>query len=130
MAKTSLSSGISVYSALSKDTKLKKVCPRIYPVLSLEEENLPYITYTRTASALDGNKSAKRDDFTFEISCFAETYAAAVDIAELARDTLEGQTLISDALVTSFIQMQTATESWQDGAYIITLSFRAKAWEQ
>jgi len=128
MALTSLSSGLSVFSALSQDEYLKEICPRIYPVLSLEEENLPYITYVRTASASDDNKAGRRDDFTFEINCYAETYAAAVEIAEAAREALDNHTLLTGALVTSFIQMQTAAESWQDGAYIITLSFRAKAW--
>jgi hypothetical protein len=128
MARTSISSGITIYKALAADEAVKALCSRVYPVYSLDEETLPYIVYERTSAQGDYNKSGQRDLFSFDIAVYAKTYGEAVDIAEAVRAALEDNIFEGDGMVTKYITFRGATETWQDDAYIVNLSFEAKTW--
>ena len=127
---TVLSAGLLIYDVLSTDAGLLAAgCRKVFPVVSEEGAQLPYVCYRRASVQNTPVKGARGSDTaTVEIACYAASYAEGVGLAEAVLAALDGlQAVYEDdggnALTARFIQLSDAEETWADGAYIQTLTF-------
>lgn len=128
---TVLSAGLLLYDILSDDEGLKAAgCSKVFPVVSEEGAQLPYVCYRRAAvqaTAVKGSRGS--DTATMEVACYASSYAGSVALAEAVLAALDGfQAVYGDGegrntLTARYIQLSDAEESWADEAYIQTLTF-------
>lgn len=127
---TVLSAGLLMYDILSDDEGLKAAgCSKVFPVVSEEGAQLPYVCYRRAAVQATAVKGCRGSDTaTMEVACYASSYAGSVALAEAVLAALDGfQAVYGDGegntLTARYIQLSDAEESWADEAYIQTLTF-------
>lgn len=129
---TVLSAGLLIYDILSEDEGLKAAgCRKVFPVVSEEGAQLPYVCYRRAAvtnAAVKGSRGP--DTATVEVACYASSYAEGVGLAEAVLAALDGlQAVYEDdegnTLTARSVGLTDAEETWADGAYIQTLTFTA-----
>ena len=127
---TVLSAGLLIYDILSSDEGLKAAgCGKVFPVVSEEGAQLPYVCYRRASVQNTPVKGAREaDTATVEIACYAASYAEGVGLAEAVLAALDGLQAVyeddaGDSLTARSIQLSDAEEAWADGAYIQTLTF-------
>lgn len=128
---TSLSAGLLIYDVLSKDTGVKAVSNKVFPVVSEDGATLPYICYRRGGSdSLAVKNLAGADTITVEVLCYSSDYAGGVRMAEAVRAALDGaQATYSStegSLVARSIRLIDSEEGFQDDAYVQALTFSMK----
>ena len=129
---SSLSAGLLVYDILSNDSGVTERVNKIFPVVSEEGAQLPYICYRRSSAEIMPVKgSCGPDSIGMEVVCYAATYAESIAIAEAVRSALDGISAEyedddGDALVARSSLLTDAEESWDAGAYFQLLSFQVR----
>lgn len=125
-----LSAGLLIYDILSADEGLRAAgCSKVFPVVSEEGAQLPYVCYRRAAlqnTAVKGGRGP--DAATVEVACYASSYAGSIALAEAVTAVLDGlQAVYSDdgggSLAARNIRLADAEETWANEAYIQTLTF-------
>ena len=119
MAKqTSLSAGLVVRKLLSENEDVQAITRLVFPVVS-DSAQLPYVVYRRSDLEPAPNS---HDTLTFEVACYAASYAGAVELAEAVRAALDGT---SDNLLRS-CRMTSAEELWDADAHVQLLTFTVR----
>lgn len=129
---SSLSAGLLVYDILSNDQGVTDAVNKIFPVVSEEGAQLPYICYRRASAAIVSVKGSHgSDSIVMEVVCYSATYAGSIEIAEAVRTALDGinaeyEDADGDAIVARSSMLTDAEEGWDAGAYFQSLSFEIK----
>lgn len=90
--RTSLSAGLAVYSLLKE--ALGDRVTKIYPVVSDENAEMPFVVYRRTGIRSENVKgSTAFDSSTLEVSVFSKDYGQGVELTERIRAALEHTTI-------------------------------------
>ena len=86
---TVLSAGLLIYDVLSTDAGLLAAgCRKVFPVVSEEGAQLPYVCYRRASVQNTPVKGARGSDTaTVEIACYAASYAESTDFRRSTRTT-------------------------------------------
>lgn len=122
MAKqTSLSAGLAVRKLLSENAYVQAITRRVFPVVS-DSAQLPYVVYRRSDLEPAPNSRGSADTLTFEVACYAASYAGAVGLAEAVRAALDGA---SDNLLRS-CRIASAEELWEADAHVQLLTFTVR----
>ena len=122
MAKqTSLSAGLAVRKLLSENEDVQAITRLVFPVVS-DSAQLPYVVYRRSDLEPSPNSHGSADTLTFEVSCYAASYAGAVELAEAVRAALDGT---SDNLLRS-CRIASAEELWDADAHVQLLTFTVR----
>lgn len=108
--------------------KLSGILQRVYPIVAENGTRYPFIIYTRdsvTPHALTKDGYAE-DEVAVTVKVVSDKYTDAVDYAQRVREALVYDwTTISynQSELTSQCTFTGAYESWEDGAYVQTLTF-------
>lgn len=122
MAKqTSLSAGLAIRKLLSESEDVQAITRLVFPVVS-DSAQLPYVVYRRSDLEPAPNSHGSADTLTFEVACYAASYAGAVELAEAVRAALDGT---SDNLLRS-CRMTSAEEMWDADAHVQLLTFTVR----
>ena len=122
MAKqTSLSAGLAVRKLLSESADVQAITRLVFPVVS-DSAQLPYVVYRRSDLEPAPNSLGSADTLTFEVACYAASYAGAVELAEAVRAALDGT---SDNLLRS-CRIASAEELWEADAHVQLLTFTVR----
>ena len=127
MKKTSLSAGEAVFELLTTNEDVMARVTKVFPVMTTEA-TLPYIAYRRAGLAQTPTKAKPQgaDTVKLELNCYAATYAESVELAEAARNALEGWKWTADdgsGLTARSITLADASETWEDDAYVQMMTF-------
>ena len=131
---TSLSAGLLIYEWLTTDEAVMAIANKVFPVISEEGAQLPYICYRRASqeSTLIKGVAPGPDAVSVEIVCYAANYPQSVALAEAVRKAMEGyQYDYQDGegntlLVAKSCVLSDAEEGWADDAYAQNLIFTLK----
>lgn len=129
--RTVLSAGLVVNALLRQSQRIQDLfggAPRIYPVVSMTEDNFPCIAYARTSLVTEGVKTGRPAD-TAEVSVqvYSRSYAEAVVMAEAVRAALEGAEWDDGELRLRGCWLADATEdAMANGVYLEELIFEVK----
>lgn len=123
--KTSLSAGLIVRALLTESTDVGAITRRVFPV-RVDEARLPYIAYRRSAMETMATKSGSADVLTFEVLCYADSYAGSVALAEAVRTALDGVQTERDGLVLRSCLLADAEDMADDDAFVQVLTFTAR----
>lgn len=125
---TSLSVGLVLYDLLNSSAELTAKVNKIYPVVSPDEANLPYVVYRVVSSDCRPNKTlVSSDDVNVEVTVWASSYTESVEIAEIVRKELDYKHGESSGLhVRSMYFIGQGAEDYQDDAYYKILNFNVK----
>ena len=108
--------------------KLSGILQRVYPIVAENGTRYPFIIYTRdsvTPHALTKDGYSE-DEVAVTVKVVSDKYTDAVDYAQRVREALVYDwTTISynQSDLTSQCTFTNAYESWEDGAYVQTLTF-------
>lgn len=90
------------------------VASRIYPLLLPQTPTLPAIVYLRVSGprvqSHDGDSALQHPRFQF--SCWAETYAGALAVAEEVRLALQGLTTAGVGIFENMLDLYDAETGW------------------
>lgn len=102
--------------------------PRIYPVVSMTEDEFPCIAYARTGLAGVPVKSRHQAETgTVSVQVYSRSYAEAVVLAEAVRDTLDGSQYRDEELYMRMCTLVDASEdAFTNGVYVEELIFEVK----
>lgn len=90
MRRTTISAGLVIYEALTECPELQEKGTDIFPGVSKDEVNTPFVCYRRTGTQTESVKGYRGPErTTIEVLCAADSYGEAVEIAEIVRDTIE-----------------------------------------
>jgi hypothetical protein len=125
--------GYAIYNILTNNSDVAAlVGTRIYPNVAKQGSTFPFIVYQTTNVSPNDTKDGVStvDENSFDVLCFADSYSAAVDLAQKARIALDRKT---GTYPTSGVQVQSIQFSSYDedfeiegdgmGLYVQTLSF-------
>ena len=122
MAKrTSLSTGLVIRKLLSENAEVQNITRLVFPVI-VDEAQLPYVVYRRADLNVDPNSHGTADTLTFEVACFAASYAESVKLAEAVWGALDG---VRDDLLRS-CRISSAEEMFEGDAFVQLLSFTVR----
>ena len=127
MAKTSISAGIIIRDILTKDTAVKRLAEKVFPVVT-DKAELPYVAYRR--SRFEQNPVKKgcpgADTVMLDVNCYGATYEKSIELAEAVREALDGVQAEKDGLQMRSCILADAEEMYDDDAYIQALSFKVQ----
>lgn len=124
---SSISAGIAISDMLKASQEVKEMVTDIYSVVAEEKATLPYIVYRRVSLDQQAVKSPLYcDQATIEVLCYAASYPDSVELAELAREALDGQRWTGDGLTVRSCRLADSDEGWMDDAYFQRLIFNIK----
>lgn len=87
---TSLSAGLIVHDILSNDEGVMGIATRVFPVLTDQSVDLPYVCYHRERMEHLPTKQLRGVDTThMVVTCYAAKYDQSVALAEAVREALE-----------------------------------------
>jgi len=129
--RTSLSAGLAVYAVLKES--LGKNVTKIYPVVSDENAEIPFVVYRRTGIRSENVKgSTAFDSSTIEVSVFTKDYGQGVELMERIRAALEYTTINCTKETNGFdmtvgcTRMTDCEESWDADCYRQDLTIECK----
>lgn len=129
--RTSLSAGLAVYPVLKE--ALGDSVTKIYPVMSDENAEMPFVVYRRTGIRSENVKgSTAFDSSTLEISVFSKDYGQGVELMERIRAALELRTIRCTKsaqgfdMVVGCTRMVDCEESWDADCYRQDLTIECK----
>lgn len=126
MKRTSLSGGLWIYQALSESEEVMEKVTKIFPLVT-DTAELPYICYRRSGGSYAQNTTRPRDTAQVEVWCYAATYEESVDLAEMAREAIEGNREEAECGLTAGpCWLSGSEELWEDDAFIQKLVFEIK----
>lgn len=130
---SSLSAGLLIYEWLTKDEAVMAIANKVFPVISEEGAQLPYVCYRRASrEAVSTKQQAGPSTIGMEINCYAATYPQSVALAEAVRKAMDGYQYEycdqegDSLLVCKSCILSDTEESWADDAYIQNLLFTMK----
>jgi len=133
---TILSAGALLVDVLANDAELSQNCNKVFPIVSEEGAELPYICYRRqniTPTVYKGGQGLSgANTANYEVVCFAETEAQSLVMAERVAELLDGKSYVytddhtGATLVARSIVLVNADELWQGDAYAQNLQFQIK----
>lgn len=124
---SSISAGIAISDMLKGSQQVADMVTNIYSVVAEERATLPYIVYRRVSIDERAVKSPMYcDTATIEVLCYAASYPQSVELAELAREALDGQRWTGDGLTVRSCRLADSDEGWTDDAYFQRLLFNIK----
>lgn len=122
--RSSISAGMMIATLLSSEPEIMSRITKIIPVKA-DEAILPYIYYRRTDGVEIPVKSGAGADSSFvEITCCAEDYDSAIDLAELTRNALDGASHKDGSFVMRRCIYQKSEDFWEDDAYCVVMTFK------
>lgn len=101
MRRTTISAGLVIYEALTECEELRGKVTDIFPGVSKDEVETPFVCYRRTSTqteAVKGYRGPERT--TIEVLCAADSYGKAVEIAEIVREAIEKKIITSTSQAT------------------------------
>jgi len=129
--RTSLSAGLAVFALLKGE--LGNSVKKIYPVVSDENAEMPFVVYRRTGIRSENVKgSTAFDSSTIEVSVFTKEYGEGVELMERIRAALEHTTIQCTKERDGFDMMVGCTrmidceESWDADCYRQDLTIECK----
>lgn len=129
--RTSLSAGLAVFALLKGE--LGNRVTKIYPVVSDENAEMPFVVYRRTGIRSENVKgSTAFDSSTIEVSVFTKEYGEGVELMERIRAALEHTTIRCTKERDGFDMMVGCTrmidceESWDADCYRQDLTIECK----
>lgn len=108
--------------------KLTSILTQVYPIVAENSTHYPFIVYTRdtvTPHSLTKDGSAD-DEVQVTVKVVHDEYAKCVDYAQRVREALTYDwTTIAymNSTITSQCTFTSAFESWEENAYVQTLTF-------
>lgn len=127
MTKTSLSAGVIIRELLSRDSDVRRIAKKIFPVV-VDNAQLPYVAYRR--SRLEHNptkaKSPGSDTVQIEVNCYAETYEESVTLAEAVRAALDYAQGETPGLKMRSCILADAEEFYENDAFVESLAFKVQ----
>ncbi len=96
MKRTTISAGLAIYEILSECEDLASKVNGIFPVNTDEEVEFPFVAYRRTGTSISEVKTSRGtivgpEQTTIEVLCGAASYSEAIELAEIAREAIEGR---------------------------------------
>lgn len=118
-----LSAGGFIRRALLGNEVVKGLAKKVFPVIT-ESAELPYIVYRRIGLEQVATKNTTGAfSALVEVVCYGSTYSESVQLAEAAREALDGKQLeYGDARLRG-CWLSDSSESWESDAYIQSLIF-------
>lgn len=106
--------------------RLKTLTNSVYPLIAENGTNYPFIIYQRDSITPSFCKDGQyEDDVMITVKVVASTYYGSLDLAQDVRTKLTFNDLAFDNMqITS--KLYTATEGYEQDAYVQTLTFELK----
>jgi hypothetical protein len=123
--RSSLSAGLIVRHLLTNDEDVQVITRHIFPVI-VDEATLPYVVYRRADLEAAPNSNGAADVLTFEIACYAASYAESVELAEAVRHALDGTQIVAGDLTLRACRIASAEELYDGDAYAQLLTYTAR----
>ena len=80
----------AIYSILRDNEEINKVVGNnIYPVVAPLNTKNPYIVFKRQINTQNDNKDSRYSIVTIELTIYSNNYQQSIQIAEMAKNTLE-----------------------------------------
>jgi hypothetical protein len=127
-----ISAGALLYDVLSNDAELSTMCTKVFPVIAEDAAILPYIDFMRVGVEVSSVKSREPMEgaraATYEVTCYASSYAQSIKMAERVCHILDNLTYqFTDAednkLTARSITFTGSEERWSGDAYAQVLTF-------
>jgi hypothetical protein len=123
--------GLAIYNILNNDTDVAAlVSTKIFPNVAKQGTAFPFIVYQTTDVEPNDTKDgvSTLDSNGFEVLCFAESYSAAVGLAQKVRIALDRKSGTYNTVKVQSIQFNSVDEDFEikgdgRGIYVQTLSF-------
>ena len=123
------SGGLFIDQLLKASEVLRAVMgdnPRIFPVMSMEEETYPCINYTREDINTTGVKGEEPPmEGTWEVTCWSRDYVQSLDMVEAVKMALHGKRARLDCgLTMRYCALISSTETaYENGVYAQEMIF-------
>lgn len=118
----------AIYSILSGNEEIKKmVGNNIYPVVAPLSTKNPYIVFKRQINTQNDNKDSRYSIVTIELNVYSNDYQQSIQLAELAKNTLEDvYNKEVEGLKIKYIVSTSIDEDYNEDYYSQTMYFDAK----
>jgi hypothetical protein len=125
---TSLSAGLIVYDILSKDATVKQKATKVFPVLTDQDVELPYVCYHREHhQGVSVKSGAGADTAIIQVSCYGATYTQSVELGEAVRAAMEGKEHTYSTIHMRACVMTDAQEyGTEEGNFVQELTFECR----
>ena len=127
-ARTSISAGNVIHSALSSDETVAAGVTAIYPVVEPVEAQCPYIAYRRVSLSANPQKAGQpgADTIQIEVDCYTSDYEEGLDLAEAVRACLDYRSHEAEGLRMRSCFLSSSSESIDGDAFVQQLIFTIK----
>lgn len=123
---TSLSAGLVIREVLLDSPQVTAITGKVFPVVT-DEARLPYVVYRRASLSRHPSNAGGADTIAVEVACFADGYAASLELAEAVRDALDYTSCTHDSgLRLRSCTLIDAEETYQADAFCQMLTFEIK----
>lgn len=118
----------AIYSILSGNEEIKKaVGNNIYPVVAPLSTKNPYIVFKRQINTQNDNKDSRYSIVTIELNVYSNDYQQSIQLAELAKNTLEDvYNKEVEGFKIKYIVSTSIDEDYNEDYYSQTMYFDAK----
>lgn len=119
---------IAIYSILNTNEEIKKaVGNNIYPVVAPLNTKNPYIVFKRQINIQNDNKDSRYSIVTIELNVYSNNYQQSIQLAELAKNTLENvYNKEVEGFKIKYIVSTSIDEDYNEDYYSQTMYFDAK----
>lgn len=118
----------AIYKILLENEEIKKIVGNnIYPVVAPLNTKNPYIVFKRQISTQNDNKDSRYSIVSIEINVYSNNYQQSIQLAELAKNTLEDvYNKEVEGFQIKYIVSTSIDEDYNEDYYSQTMYFDAK----
>lgn len=114
-----------IYERLTANPYISQVCHnKVFPLVAEQTTTFPFIVYWRDNVVSDNCKDGMHEDeVTFTVVVVSDNYPVSLTLANEVRLCLESMRIVSHDMVISNCKVTGIEESFQENAFVQTLSF-------
>ena len=117
-----------IYERLTTHQYIALNCPnKVFPLVAEQTTTFPFVVYWRENIVSESCKDGMHEDYvTFTVVAVSDNYPASLDLANAIRESLESMRFVSRGMLITNCKVTGVEESFQDNAFVQTLSFACK----
>lgn len=114
-----------IYERLTGSPFISQMCPnKVFPLVAEQTTTFPFIVYWRDNVVSESCKDGMHEDtVTFTVVAVTDNYPLSLEIANDIRMNLESMKIVARDMVITNCKVTGIEESFQENAYVQTLSF-------